>query len=72
MADTDKKTATAKKEPAVACKYTVEDFKAASFVLFGQGEHVVDGAFCGKDLNATYTVNEAKKIVKDFLEKPVK
>lgn len=67
----DKKTTTAA-EPAVACKYTVDEFKAASFDLFGQGDHIVDGAFYGKDLTATYTVAEAKKFVKDFLAKPVK
>ena len=66
----DKKTTTAK-EPAVACKYTVDEFKAASFDLFGQGDHIVDGAFYGKDLTATYTVAEAKKFVEDFLAKKV-
>ena len=66
----DKRTTTAK-EPVVACKYTVDEFKAASFDLFGQGDHIVDGAFYGKDLAATYTVAEAKKFVEDFLAKKV-
>lgn len=71
MADKEKATTATAKEPVVACKYTVEELKEAAYDLFGDGPHVVDGAFCGKDLTATYTVREAKEFVEAFLHKPV-
>ena len=66
--ETIKDTPKAAQEAAVT--YTVDEFRAASKKLFGYGPEVVDGATYGKTKEA-YTVEEMKKLVKDFLEKPV-
>ena len=53
-----------------AVAYTLDEFRAASKDLFGYGSEVIDGAVYGKT-KESYTVDEMKKLVKDFLEKPV-
>lgn len=50
--------------------YTLDEFRAAAKKLFGYGSEVIDGAVYGKAKDS-YTVEEMKKLVSDFLKKPV-
>ncbi|MDD6697864.1 MAG: hypothetical protein PUE51_05905 [Veillonellaceae bacterium] len=67
----DAKTTTATQSAAPAVKYTLGELKEASHDLFGYGPEVIDGAFYGKDGEASYTVKEARDAVEAFLNKPV-
>lgn len=68
----DEKTATlAKDAVASAVRYKFSEIKDASEALFGHAPAVVDGAFFGKDKEASYTVKEAQDLVKAFLNKPI-
>ena len=52
----DAKTTTATQGAAPAVKYTLGELEEASRDLFGYGPEVIDGAFYGKDGEASYTV----------------
>lgn len=72
MADEKAAAKATTKTAAQEARYTVSELKEAAQALFGYGPEVVDGAFFGKDLTATYTVKEAQAAVGAFLAKPIK
>ncbi len=71
MADEQKKDLTSPTQGTQeGVTYTVDAFRAASKKLFGFGPEVIDGAVYSKTKDS-YTVEEMKKLVSDFLKKPV-
>lgn len=62
---------TTKQVVAPIIKYSIADLKAVSSKVFGCNPEVIDGAIYGKPIQA-YGVEEMRKLINDFLNKPIK
>ena len=62
---------TTKQVVAPIIKYSIADLKAVSRKVFGCNPEVIDGAIHGKPIQA-YGVEEMRKLINDFLNKPIK
>ena len=72
MAESDKETKDAASEAEEVPTYSTERLIEEGVDFLGHPPHVVAGAFEAKGgSKKNYTVDEAKKIVKDWLKSPV-
>jgi hypothetical protein len=61
----------ARAELTDALKYTVADLRDESMLRLGIAPHDVAGAMYGCEPGATFTLDEAKARVEDYLTRPV-
>ena len=52
-------------------RYSITELKAVSRKVFGCNPEVIDGAICGKTPKS-YGVEEMRKLINDFLNRPIK